>query len=133
MSRRQLITAIACLLGVAGNIACIVLHDCIGGHMQHPPYHILDYTLDVFWSCALVLAAWFSRGTEIKRQKIFFWLSVVLLPSRFFASHLIRLRFPPDLIDLLVMVYLASVSIKMIWRVLHISTNPATQQKGAGE
>jgi hypothetical protein len=97
--------------------------------MQHPPYSIFDYSLDLFWSFAFLLAAWLSRRTEIKRKRVFFGLCVALIPARFLAPYLVRLRFPSELFDLFAFLYLSSVAITTIWRAIHMNSVPPPQNE----
>ncbi len=91
--------------------------------MEHPPYHILDYSLDVFWCLALLFSAWITRATEIKRKIVFIGLAILLIPVRFFTLFLMRLGFP-SVVELLALLYLASVSLMMMWRAIRRKSVP---------
>jgi len=118
MKKWTLVTAVACLVGLAGNFACGWRHTCIGGHMEHPPYHVGEYLLDVGWCGALIFSALAYRKAQLRHPKVFLTLVLLLMASRLFASFIIRFRVRPDLVDLPIVLYLIAVSIKMIWTVV---------------
>ena len=104
--------AIACLAGITGSVACLILHTCMAGHMHHPPYAAWDYALDVLWPAALIVAALRCQESKIRRKKVFLYLTIVLIPSRFLWGSLGGTAI---LWELPIAVYLAVVSLRSAW------------------
>jgi hypothetical protein len=104
--------AIACLAGVSGSVACFMLHICMAGHMQHPPYAFWEYAMDVLWPAALIVGALRCGESKIRRKKVFIYLSIVLIPSRFLAGSLGGTAL---LWEVPIAVYLIVVSLRSAW------------------
>ena len=86
--------------------------------MEHPPYHIAEYLLDVGWCGALIFSVLASRKAKFRHPKVFLVVALLLVASRLLASIIIRFRVPPDVLDIPIVIYLIAISIKMIWTVV---------------
>lgn len=80
--------------------------------MHHPPYALWHYVLDVLWPAALIVAAIRSQDSKIRRKKVFLYLAVAMIPSRFLWGSL---GGTAVLWELPIAVYLAIVSLRGAW------------------
>jgi len=76
------------LIGFPAYVGCSMLHLCIGGHMQHPPYGAAHYAMDVFWVVLFLMAATRGYAARIHWSKAWFWAVLMLIVLRFpFGSY----------------------------------------------
>jgi HEAT repeat protein len=82
IDRRRIVTAIAILLAVPGYVICGRQHICMAGHMHHPVYPPVDWLNDVFWLCAMAVAAVFCWKSNLRFRRPVFIGLVALACSR---------------------------------------------------
>ena len=46
----------AVVCGLSGAWWCLNEHDCMAGHMMHPPYPVWHYAVDVLWPLCFLAA-----------------------------------------------------------------------------
>ena len=102
------------LAGIPAFVFCGLSHICMDGHMRHPPYPWWHFAIDLQWVVFFVTAAIHVRQSELRRPRLSFWFLVLLVVFRLpFGSlgggFLI-------LFDLPVLIYLAAVAFRTLWR-----------------
>jgi HEAT repeat protein len=80
--RRRIVTSIAILLAVPGYVICGLRHICMAGHMHHPVYPPIHWLNDVFWLCAMAVAAVFCWKSNLRFKRSVFLGLIALAASR---------------------------------------------------
>ena len=55
--KRRVLSAQLVLVGLPGFVFCGLMHICMDGHMEHPPYAAWHYMVDALWSGCFLSAA----------------------------------------------------------------------------
>jgi len=80
--RRRIVVAIAVFVACPLYVLCGLTHVCMGGHMEHPPYPVLDYAIDASWVLLFVVSSVFCWKSNLHFRKTVFICVVLLLVSR---------------------------------------------------
>ena len=78
---RRLATSIGILLAAPGYVICGLRHVCMAGHMHHP-VSPLDWLNDVWWLCAMSVAAVFCWKSNLRFKRSVFFGLIALVSSR---------------------------------------------------
>lgn len=118
--RPALFAAGATLLGLGGGLVCGAWHQCMAGHMQHPPYGLADYGLDLVWPALLLFVAWRAPRVAFGRPRFVAWAAVAVVVLRFWGSYLdVVAGWLPllgDLIGVAAWLYLFAAAVRLLWR-----------------
>ena len=115
----------ALLLGLGGNGICGIRHQCMAGHMQHPPYGIADYSLDLGWTALVILGAWQSSRAAFGHPRLVAWAALLVVVFRFFGSSFGHfsggLSLLIELLGLAAWFYVFGATLHLFWRTWHRS------------
>lgn len=118
--RPALLAAGTALFGLAGSALCSDWHQCMAGHMQHPPYGLADYGLDLAWPALLLLVAWRAPRVGFGRPRLVGWAVLTVVVLRFWGSYLDLLTgwlpLLGDLVGVVAWFYLLGATLRVLWR-----------------
>jgi len=97
------------LTGLPANVGCYLLHVCMHGHMQHPPYSAYHYALDSLWTLAFLAAAILGFSERILCFRAWFWSLVLLTFCRIVVGSYGGLSSSLEALDLLFLIGLTVI------------------------
>jgi hypothetical protein len=110
---RERFVGILFLAAIPGYFACVPIHLCVGGHMEHPPYPAIHWLLDASWVLLFSASAVMALATRSRRRYWYLVGTVFLVTSRIISLGMLNSMLA--LIQLPVILILSIVSIGHIW------------------